>query len=182
MALDEVETVLKFEPADRRRILMATAVTVIALPSLWLLSRNDPTGAPNVATLGVDVGGAAEAATTTEARPDPMGAPGAAYLDGPTAGRGTGPIEIAIAGEPAGERRQGRASFRSTVPAASICTSNALPSGVTVTVTNLDNGRSVACRVQLAPSSTGDLVTLHPDAFLQIAVPTDAPAHVEISW
>jgi hypothetical protein len=112
-----------------------------------------------------------------------MGTPGAAYLDGPTAGRGTGPIEIAVAGEPAGERRQGRASFKSSVPSSTICLSNALPSGVTVTVTNLDNGRTVDCRVQLAPSSsTGDLVTLHPDAFLRIAVPTDAPAHVEISW
>jgi hypothetical protein len=68
------------------------------------------------------------------------------------------------------------------VPFPGICLSNDLPSGVRVTVTNLDNGRTVECRVQLAPIATGDLVTLHPDAFLQIAVPTDAPAHVEISW
>ena len=39
--------------SDRRRFLMATALTLVALPALWWANQND--GAPNVASAGIAV-------------------------------------------------------------------------------------------------------------------------------
>jgi hypothetical protein len=41
---------------DRRRFLLATALTLAALPALWWVNRQADSGAPNVATVGIDVG------------------------------------------------------------------------------------------------------------------------------
>ena len=39
--------------SDRRRFLLATALTLVALPALWWANQND--GAPTVATVGLAV-------------------------------------------------------------------------------------------------------------------------------
>ena len=43
---------------DRRRFLLATALTLAALPALWWANQKTDSGAPNVATVGIDVGDA----------------------------------------------------------------------------------------------------------------------------
>ena len=86
----------KFDLTDQRRLAVAAAITVIALPSLWLTSRNEEAGAPNVATAGVAISPETGSVSTVgSGLGDPMGSPGAAYLDGPPAGTSPGVIDIA---------------------------------------------------------------------------------------
>jgi len=40
---------------ERRRLLFAAILTLVALPALWLMSRDEGSGAPNVATAGIAV-------------------------------------------------------------------------------------------------------------------------------
>ena len=185
---------LRLDLADRRRVALASAITVIALPSLWLMSRNEESGAPNVATAGIVVAPADEtpdgsiAPTTTTVpaadpeRGDPMGEPGAAFLDGPPADPADGVVAIAVPQEAAGRYMAGTATYRSSVPGTDTCLIGTTAPAKEVTVTNLDNGRSITCRTTVAALSRPDDVILHTDAFRQIADLTDAPVPVELSW
>ena len=60
---------------DRRRFLLATALTLLALPALWWANQQADSGAPNVATVGVDVGDGSDSDTVaadTTAMIDPV--------------------------------------------------------------------------------------------------------------
>ena len=174
---------LTLDRADRRRLVMATAISVIALPSLWLMSRNEQTNAPNVATAGVELGDAdaAAPAEADQAAPDPMGAPGAAYLDGPRATRITDTIVIAIPGDD-GQYQIGAATYRRDISHPGACYVRAANYGQEVKVRNLDNGRSVTCVAEVTPLGGDADIVLHADAFVRLADLTDAPVPVEISW
>ena len=173
----------KFDLTDQRRLAVAAAITVIALPSLWLTSRNDEAGAPNVATAGVAISPETESASTVGLGvADPMGSPGAAYLDGPPAATSPAVINIAIPSDGPGTSVSGTASYRSSLHSAAVCQVRDAPFGVTVTVTNLDNSRSVKCTASISPAGLLDSVVMHTDAFLVIADLADAPVPVEISW
>ena len=177
-------TVFKFDLTDQRRLAVAAAITVIALPSLWLTSRNEEAGAPNVATAGVVL--SPESGSPVNGAPgiaDPMGSPGAAYLDGPPAATSPGVVNIAIPSEASGTSVSGTASYRrNSVFSDGVCQVKDAPFGTTVTVTNLDNSRSVSCTAMVPAGGILDSVLMHPDAFLAIADLADAPVPVEISW
>ena len=173
----------KFDLTDQRRLAVAAAITVIALPSLWLTSRNDEAGAPNVATAGVAISPETGSVSTSgSGLGDPMGSPGAAYLDGPPAASSPAVINIAIPSERAGTYVSGTASYRSSLHSAEVCQVKDAPFGAIVTVTNLDNSRSVKCTASVSPAGLFDSVVMHTDAFLVIADLADAPVPVEISW
>jgi hypothetical protein len=186
--------VLRLDLGDRRRVALASAITVIALPSLWLMSRNEESGAPNVATAGVVVAPADDspdesvaAVTTTAPVPDAqrghaMGDPGAAFLDGPPADPSDGVVAIAVPQDAAGRYMSGTATYRSSVPGTGTCLIGTTAPAKEVTVTNLDNGRSITCRTSVAALNSPDDVVLHTDAFRLIADLTDAPVPVELSW
>ena len=53
--------------------------------------------------------------------------------------------------------------------------------GLTVTVKNLDNGRSVTCVTARSSSEQVADVILHTDSFTRLADPTEAPIAVELS-
>ena len=173
----------KFDLTDQRRLAVAAAITVIALPSLWLMSRSEEAGAPNVATAGVAI--APESGSPTTAGPgavDPMGSPGAAYLDGPPAATSPGVIVIAVPSDGPGRSVTGTATYRSTLPSESVCQVKDAPFGSRVTLTNLNNSRSMTCIASVSPAGILDSVVVHVDAFLSIADLADAPVPVEISW
>lgn len=173
----------KFDLTDQRRLAVAAAITVIALPSLWLTSRNDEAGAPNVATAGVAISPDEESHNGgTPGVLDPMGSPGAAYLDGAPAATSPGTIQIAIPIEPPGTSVSGTASYRSSLLSDAVCQVKDAPFGARVTVTNLDNSRSVRCTASVSPAGLLDSVVMHTDAFLVIADLADAPVPVEINW
>jgi hypothetical protein len=194
--------------SDRRRLALATALTLVALPALWWANQDD--GAPNVATVGLDAGAVAAnpaaatptgEAAATEATPvaepaEPItalsDAPAAAaitpppsaepdlpsYMDGPAAEDSDLGRAVAVPA-PSGEQLTVRATFRRTVGSRSICIVPGMVNGTTVTVVNLANNRSTTCTTGVAPLEATEMV-MHPDRFAEIADLTNAPIHVEI--
>lgn len=159
---------------DRRRILVASALTIAALPALWFANRPD-TGAPSVATAGIDV------APPPSAAAGDTGADEVApvFFDGPTAQVGAGVAEIAVPIAPTVERFTTDATFRSDVPVGT-CRISTVSNAQLITVVNVDNNRSVTCTTELAPSAAGERLVMHPDLFSQLADLTDALIPVEI--
>ena len=76
----------------------------------------------------------------------------------------------------------GTATYRSDISNTTACRVKGVPFNSQVTVTNLDNSRSVRCVAALGGPEPDDDVVMHADAFLQIADITDAPIPVRITW
>ncbi len=164
--------------SDRRRFLLATALTLVALPALWWANQDD--GAPSVATAGLAVDSGSTGAEADDAVPvdDPADAP--VFLDGPSGQVGAGLAEIAVPVQPQLERITTKAVFRSDVGSPTSCTAPGVNQGADIVVVNLDNNRSVSCTARLAPSGAADVLVLHPDLFAELADLTDSPIPVEI--
>lgn len=157
---------------DRRRILMASVLTLVAMPALWYANQS---GAPNVATAGIVVVDKSATAPTAEAVDV---AP--VFLDGPSGHVGAGLSEIAVPAPPAIASITTTATFRSALGSPSACMIPGIGSGQQVTVVNLDNNRSVTCTAILAPSSAADHLVMASELFAELADLTDAPIPVEI--
>ena len=139
---------------DRRRIMLASALTLVALPALWWANQSD-TGAPNVATAGIAV---ADQSSTNEPNAADMGDIGdvaPVFLDGPSGQVGAGLSEIAVPAAPQIARITTTATFRSTLGSPSACMVPGISNGQQVTVVNLDNNRSVTCTAILGPVGLG---------------------------
>lgn len=178
---------VKFDGADRRRVTIATVLTLVALPSLWLMSRDDPTGPATVTPAGVGLGPEAATATSRPAAPDAMGTARSAFLDPPEVEpegvRQPGdPIPVAVPAPPRGSLVTGRATFRSNIPNTSSCLVAGAPANARVRITNVNNGRSISCVASVSAFGSRDDVVLHTDAFTQIAALVDSPVAVEITW
>jgi hypothetical protein len=173
---------------DRRRLLLATALTVVALPALWWANQSG-SAAPNVATAGIAVGDgevAADAATAdaadtpADATTEAAGSEAPVFLDGPAGQVGAGLSEIAVPAAPGVASISTTATFRSDLPTTTTCTFPGLTTGAEVTILNLDNGRTVACTAVLGGSGAPDVLVMHTDLFATFADLTDAPIPVEI--
>lgn len=195
--------------AERRRLVFATIVTLLALPTLWLVSRDearDGSGVPSVAAVGaggaVDAAGPATqtagetpAATSTtgatrpvaEAAPeaeddDPFGDTHPVFLDGPTRPLTPVVLDVAVPTTDATSTVAGHAAYmRSGVP--DRCDTPHAPVNATIVVTNVNNGRTVTCRNTFTFGlASGLAVVLDEAAFLRIADLVDAPVPVRIAW
>lgn len=182
---------LTLEHADWRRILVASAVTMVALPSLWLMNRDDGSGAPNVATAGVVVSpDATGARSDDERRTDlALGIAGGAFLEGPSrivddgeADPADSVVAIAVPAPSSGAVVNARATYRSTFADPRSCLVRGAPYAARITVTNLDNGRRTTCTATVSPVGSRDDVVLHTSTFVEIANLTDAPVPVELNW
>jgi hypothetical protein len=174
--------------AQRRRVALAAAITLIAVPAVFLLGREESAAEPVTATTVVGTvapnpdAASASAGSADPSTPetDPMGTTPVAYLEGtvpPSAGDGA---TIAI---PRKQRSiKGTASFRRNIGLINTCQVIGVPFGTAVTVTNLDNSRTVQCISSVGGVEPPDDVVMHADAFLQIADLTDAPIPVDINW
>jgi hypothetical protein len=76
----------------------------------------------------------------------------------------------------------GDATFTHKIALPTGCYAPEVPYNRRITVTNLDNSRSVDCINNVGGSRPPEAVVLHPDAFQQIADLTDAPVPVQITW
>jgi hypothetical protein len=170
---------------ERRRILLATTLTFLALPALWWANQSEGASAPNIATVGVDVGaegesaGSASGEATPAAQPDQLGKTDPVFLDGP-AGDGGGAAEIAVPAAPRRELITTSATFSSKLPSTTRCLIPGIAIGSQITVVNLDNNRSTTCVTLLAPSGSNADLVLHTSTFAELADLTDAPIPVEI--
>lgn len=163
---------------DRRRILLVSALTLVAMPALWWANKSS---APNVATAGivvVDESATVATGDTGDVGDTPDVAP--VFLDGPSGQVGAGLAEIAVPAPPAIASITTTATFRSALGSPSACMIPGISSGRQVVVVNLDNNRSVTCTAILAPSSAADQLVLASELFAQLADLTDAPIPVEI--
>jgi hypothetical protein len=175
-------TTMSHDYAQRRRVALAAAITVIAAPAAFLLNRggDEPGAVTGVTVVGAPDGAAEPAPATAPAATDAMGTTPVAYLDGTAAPRDGESARIAIPRLP--QAVTGTASFRRNITSVTTCQAKGVPFNSAVTVTNLDNSRSVQCIASVGGPEPDDDVILHADAFLQIADLTDAPVPVQISW
>ena len=176
------ERPLKLDDRDRKRLVLASALTVAALPAVWLVNREDDASVrPNVAAVGAPAVDIVESATPVTV--DPMGEVGPQFLAAaaasaapatstvvPVVGTGDGPIV-----------GTGSAIFRRSVRDARTCLYSGVPGGSHVVVVNVANDRAVECwTVPRRNDQPRDEVVLSAAGFAEIADPTAAPIHVEI--
>jgi hypothetical protein len=184
--------------AQRRRVFVALAITVIAVPAAFLLNRggSDDTTTPPVGTLvgtvppaGATSGTAAKSGTDersqsassgTAVEDEVLGTTPTGYLDGTVPPGNADPPMIAIP-KPR-ETLTGEATFSSAITNVAACFIPKAPMGVIATLTNLDNSRTVKCQVVAVAAVQPADAVLAPQAFGQIADITEAPVPVEISW
>jgi hypothetical protein len=167
---------------DRRRLLLATAVTLVALPALWWANTSTDSAAPNVAVAGVDVGDDPNAPADADEAPGDSAEPGSAepvFLGGPSSKTGAGQQVIAVPARPSVDGIVARATFRSSLPSADSCIVPGLADGAQVTVINTSNNRSIVCTTIPVPEGADDVV-LDTAMFAELADLTDAPIAVEI--
>lgn len=177
--------------AQRRRIAFAVAITAIAAPAAFLLDRGGDEPQEVVTTVvGSVVAGTNDTTGTVESPradtpqgTDPMGTAPAAFLEGSGTVAPEEPATIAIPRLP--DAVEGRATFSRSIRNVTSCQVDAAvgaPFGIAVTVTNLDNSRSVQCLNDVGGADPDQQVVLHADAFAQIADLTDAPVPVQLTW
>ncbi|MEO6651797.1 MAG: hypothetical protein ABIP17_03975 [Ilumatobacteraceae bacterium] len=170
---------------------LALAITVILVPAAFLLNRgaatDDAVPPTNTFVGTVVIPGQVTVASTVPVTDDPaatdaMGSTAVAYLDGTVPAAPADPATIAIPRP--GESITGSATFSRAINDPKACQVRDLaivPFNATVTITNLDNSRSVQCIASISGIPDHSVV-LNADAFLQIGDLTDAPLSVEITW
>jgi hypothetical protein len=171
---------LRFDGRDRRRLALASALTLVVLPAVWLVNRDDDGSRPNVAAVGLAAEDAAGGAASTTAV-DPMGDVDARYLDGQPLPPAPVHVPIAVGSTDEVVVATAQAIYRRSVGTVDTCAFNGVEPGELITVVNVDNGRSIECRTARRPVDAphGELV-MHPDRFRHIADLTNAPINVEI--
>lgn len=176
--------------AQRRRVFIAFAITVIAVPAAFLLNRGDDTASSPAVTVIGTVAGSGEAGDPSTdsadesvdgpSATDSMGTAPVGFLDGTVPARDADPATIAI---PRLLRSlNGSGSFQRQLSDVAVCIAKDAPFNQRITVTNRDNSRSVQCINKIRAVDPIADVVLHADAFLQIADLTDAPISVQITW
>jgi len=177
--------------AQRRRVALALAITVIAVPAAFLLNRSSGDGQPATAgtletlvgTVPPAGGSVAAGAPVTESADatDALGTSSAGYLSGTTVPGDVSAAQIAVPRLP--ESVRGLATFSSEIDSTLRCHANAeVPFNATITVTNLDNSRSVQCVSSIGGAQPETTIVLATATFAQIADLTDAPVPVQITW
>ena len=175
MALVSVDPVVR----QRRRFAFALALTVIAVPAAVLLDGDDRPDDMSTVVTAIPVDETAETADATESD-DPLGVPIPAHLERRVA---IAPPEGAFIAIPSDDGTYtGLASFTYESPEEDLCFARGAEIGRYVTITNIENKRSVSCIVTLVDRAGFQEVELHPIAFSRIADPTDAPIRVEYRW
>lgn len=165
---------------ERRRVVLATAFTLVALPAIWLLDRDDPAATPGVAAAGLPAPAVEEAQATIETEPElPV------FLDNTVVVVAPAVIDVALPEAPGANEVTGTAAYK-TFPADSgdrKCAAPTAPTGALLTVTNMDNGLSITCRnTQGVSMPYGVTVGIDTDLFIEIADLVDSPVPVRLSW
>ncbi|CAN5808500.1 hypothetical protein BH24ACT5_BH24ACT5_18950 [soil metagenome] len=175
---------MKLDDRDRGRLLLVSVATLVALPTIWLVNRNEDgagSSRPNVAAVGLDPGDgdgvvASPLAVDTA---DPMGAPGPIYLEAATTVAPPPAPEVAVGTEADAMVGAASGTYRNSV-SGSTCLYNGTGYGERVTVVNVANGRSTECTTSPLAGGVVDVVVLSASRFARIADLTAAPVHVEI--
>lgn len=159
---------------ERRRLVLAATVTVIAFPALWLIEGGGADDSPSTTAPADDV------------RPDDSSDPGApVFIDDSVPAVDPAVIDIAVPEAPGARESHGRATFKRYVdaPVTRPCTTTLAPPGVTLTVTNLDNGLSTTCtNTRFVSIPPGADIALDTTVYVAIAELVEAPVPVRLTW
>jgi hypothetical protein len=179
---------VNLDDRDKGRILLATVITLIALPAIWLLNRSEDNAGsarPNVAAAGLSPGNAGDTASTAETASqqassfDPMGSGGAAYLEAKPMPASV-PVPVVAVGSTPGEFvANASATYRNSV-APGECQFNGAAIGEDVTVINVANERSIKCEVAFLSGAPPGTLVMNTVQFRQLADLIAAPIHVEV--
>ncbi len=162
--------------AERRRLVVAAAITLIAVPAL-LLSGNDSSSSTNTTSI---VPSAVLIAPNDSEPAEPAFLPENNDLQAPEI------ITVNVPAPPSGSNVKGTASFirwRGDLLGLRPCATPHALIGAVITVTNLNNSRSLECNnVSIQALPGGHIILIHTDVFLDIADLIDAPIPVQISF
>jgi len=201
---------LRFEHGDRVRLVVASCLTVAALPILLREGNERRVNQPTVAAVApggealaspldssassavVAAGSspASESASTSapHAQPSSTIDNSARYLvGGTTTAETAGSITIAVPAPPSETTKTGTASFKRWAPgstwATDPCATWFLKVGTRVTVTNLDNGHTATCTVvERTGTDKTQVIVLDANVFAQLSDLVHAPIPVRITW
>lgn len=167
--------------SDRRRVVLASVFTLVALPALWALNRDTSAAGPNVGAAGMEIDSSSggTAPSTTAYQPDtPLFVGGDDTLVPP------GVIDVNVPPAPGANEAIGKASFhRYAGLGVAVCTTMSAPDGAKLTVTNLDNGQTTTCTNTLGMAlPAGSDVVLNTAVYVLIGDLADAPIPVRLSW
>ncbi len=167
---------------DRRRVVVASVFTLVALPALWALNRDSASTSvsPAVGAAGIDVGDAKveTAPSTTAYVPEPP-----LFVGGDDAPVPPAAINVAVPPAPGATEALAHATFRRYGTNARQCTTLLAPDGAALTVVNLDNGQKTTCTNTLGmPMPSGADLVLDTSVFSEIGDLADAPVPVRVSW
>jgi V8-like Glu-specific endopeptidase len=146
--------------------LLASALTIVALPAVWLVNRSDD----------------AAASSTPATSLDPMGTVQPVYLHGTAAPvDAVGSVTPAVGTADGQVVATGTAIFRRTVTNDHICQYSGVKGGSRIVVVNLDNDRSMTCTTIPRPQGQPPReLVMSANAFAGIADPSSAPIDIQI--
>jgi len=176
---------LNLDVTDRRRLAIAAAFTLVALPAIWLFTRGEGSSASTIGAAGIaQPQGGNGAGAPTAGTSDVFGSNSPIFIDGPTTPPKPAVIQIVVPAEVKGRFKEGGATYKAVVGnQPDSCDAPNAPFGATLTVTNRDNGFAVQC-INLAPTGLppGIEVVLTTQQFIAIGQLVDAPVPVRITW
>lgn len=159
--------------AERRRLVLAIAVTLIAVVAAMASGGNDDTSGETTATVLPNT----TIDDTAPANP--------AFLPATESSSAPQIITVNVPAPPTGTVITGNASYirwPQTMGLKPCATPHALI-GAVITVTNLNNGRQIKCNnVSIEALRDGSVILIHTDVFLELADLVDAPIPVEINF
>ena len=160
---------------ERRRLVVAATLTAVALPALWLFdgSEADDSAAP------------ATAADADAVASDPGASAVPVYLDDTTPVVAPAVIDIAVPERPGAREANGRATFKQYLdaPVERPCTTSLAPTGVELTITNIDNGHSTTCtNTRSVTVPPGADIAIDTEVYIVIGELVEAPVPVRINW
>ena len=174
---------------ERRRMTVLAVVTTLVLLVFFSVGNGSDDSA---ATPDTGIAVPSSIGTTTSTPLENAGAVGPladdaskpVNLDGPLAQAPSGDVAIAYPGPGEMNRVNARASYmRYPDYNSAICYAVAAPLGSPLTITNLNNGKTVRCtNVFALVLPAGVDVIVHTPLFLQMANLVDAPLPVTVSW
>ena len=201
---------LRFEHADRVRLVVASCLTVAALPILLREGNERRVNQPTVAAVApggealaspldssastaVVAAGSASAAESAPASAPPAQQPSTTedaprfLVGGTTTAETAGSVTIAVPAPASATTQTGTASFKrwasGSTWATDPCATWFLKVGTRVTVTNLDNGHNVTCTVvERTGTDKTQVIVLDADLFAQLSDLVHAPIPVRITW
>lgn len=175
---------------DKRRIGVASLITVSVLALVWVFSTGSSQGgnsAPTTCVGCADTSGNS-APSTTEYEPHPP-----LFVGGDSNATPPDPVVIATSPEPDGTEFVTTAQFVRFLDATDAegnrvtpvprCSTKLAPDGALLTVTNVDNGQWTTCtNTQGVTIPPGVGMVLGTDVFAKIGDLVDAPLPVRVSW